>query len=106
TRRYGFILWLPTIIKEASGVSNLTVTLITALPHCVALAAMLFVGWSSDRTRGRRDHTALPVIDVGLGLLLSAVPQNNVIILGGMLCLAAVGVNSFLPAFWSLPTSY
>ena len=106
TSGYGFILWLPTIIKEASGVSNLTVTLITALPHCVALAAMLFVGWSSDRTRERRYHTALPMIAVGLGLLLSAITQNNVIILVGMLCLAAAGVNSFLPAFWSLPTSY
>ena len=32
TSSYGFVFWLPTIVKRASGVSNLTVTLITALP--------------------------------------------------------------------------
>src|SRR5437868_6818087 len=53
TAVYGFNFWLPTIIKKLSGASNLVVTLISALPYCVALFTILFVGWSSDRTRER-----------------------------------------------------
>jgi sugar phosphate permease len=106
TSSYGLTLWLPTIVKEASGVSNLMVTLITVLPYCISLAAMLFVGWSSDRTRERRYHTAVPMIAISLGLLLSAGIQKNAILMVAMLCVASAGINSYLPAFWSLPTSY
>ncbi len=106
TSSYGFVFWLPTIVKKASGVSNLTVTLITALPYCVGLIAMLLMGWSSDRTGERRYHTAVPMIAISLGLLLSALLQNSVVMMVAMLCLAAAGINGYLPVFWSLPTSF
>src|SRR5262245_45630866 len=35
TAIYGFTFWLPSIIKRLSGLPNLTVTLISALPYCV-----------------------------------------------------------------------
>jgi MFS transporter, ACS family, tartrate transporter len=106
TSAYGFVFWLPTIVKRASGVSNLTVTLITALPYCFGLIAMLLVGWSSDRSGERRYHTALPMIAISLGLLLSGLLQNSVVMMVAMLCLAAIGINGYLPVFWSLPTSF
>jgi nitrate/nitrite transporter NarK len=106
TSSYGFVFWLPTIVKKASGVSNLTVTLITALPYCVGLIAMLLMGWSSDRTGERRYHTAVPMIAISLGLLLSAMLQNSVVMMVAMLCLAAAGINGYLPVFWSLPSSF
>ncbi|HEX3084444.1 MAG TPA: MFS transporter, partial [Pyrinomonadaceae bacterium] len=67
---YGFTFWLPSIIKKQSGASNLRVTLIAAIPYCVGLVAILVVGWSSDRTKERRWHTALSMIAVSIGLLL------------------------------------
>ena len=46
---YGFAMWFPTILKRATGYSNLTVTLLAALPYVAGVAAMLFNGWHSDR---------------------------------------------------------
>jgi len=64
------------------------------------------MGWSSDRSGERRYHTALPMIAISLGLLLSGLLQDSVFIMVAMLCLAAAGINGYLPVFWSLPTSF
>jgi MFS transporter, ACS family, tartrate transporter len=106
TATYGFNFWLPTIIKKASGASILTVSLLSALPYCAALAGMLLVGWSSDRTRERRWHAAGCMMIVGLGLLLSLVTQNHIGLAISMFSLAAVGMYGYLPSFWALPTSF
>jgi ACS family tartrate transporter-like MFS transporter len=106
TAVYGFNFWLPTIIKKLSGASNLVVTLVAALPYCVALIAILLIGWSSDRTRERRWHTALSMMAASLGLLLSLVAQDRTAVAVSMFCLAAAGMYSYLPGFWALPTSF
>jgi sugar phosphate permease len=94
------------LIKKASGSSNLTVTLISALPYCFALATILLVGWSSDRTKERRWHTAICMMVAGTGLLLSVVARDHVALAVSMFCVAAAGMYGYLPAFWSLPTSF
>jgi sugar phosphate permease len=106
TAVYGFNFWLPAIVKKLSGSSNMVVTLISALPYCVALVAILLIGWSSDRTRERRWHTALPMITASLGLLLSVVAQDQTALAISMFCLAAAGMYGYLPGFWALPTSF
>jgi D-galactonate transporter len=106
TAVYGFNFWLPTILKKVSGSSNLVVTLISALPYCVALVAILFVGWSSDRTKERRWHTALSMIVASIGLLLSVVAQDQAALAVLMFCVAGAGMYSYLPGFWALPTSF
>jgi D-galactonate transporter len=106
TAVYGFNFWLPSIIKKLSGSSNLVVTLISALPYCVALVAILLIGWSSDRTRERRWHTALSMIAASVGLLLSVVAQDQTALAVLMFCFAAAGMYGYLPGFWALPTSF
>ena len=106
TAVYGFNFWLPTILKKVSGSSNLVVTLISALPYCVALVAILVVGWSSDRTNERRWHTALSMIVASIGLLLSVVAQDQTALAVLMFCVAGAGMYSYLPGFWALPTSF
>ena len=102
---YGFNFWLPSIIKKLSGLSNLLVTLVAALPYCVGLMAVLLVGWSSDRTGERRWHAALCMIVASVGLGLSVIShRTDLAVL--MFCLAAIGMYGYLPAFWSLPTSF
>jgi MFS transporter, ACS family, tartrate transporter len=106
TTLYGFSFWLPTIVKKLSGASNLTVTLISALPYCVGLASILFLGWSSDRTKERRWHTAGCMIVAGIGLLLSLAARDNATLAISMFCLAAAGIYGYFPSFWALPTSF
>ncbi len=106
TAVYGFNFWLPTILKRASGSSNLVVTLISAIPFCVGLIAIIAVGWSSDRTRERRWHTALSMFVASAGLLLSVAAQDHIVLAVLMFCIAGAGMYSYLPGFWALPTSF
>ncbi|PWT80475.1 MAG: MFS transporter [Acidobacteria bacterium] len=106
TAVYGFTFWLPTIIKKQSGLSNLQVSLISAIPYCVGLATILIVGWSSDKTKERRWHTALSMIVASTGLLLAVVMQNNLWLAVTMFCVTAIGIYGYLPGFWALPTSF
>ena len=104
TAVYGFNFWMPTIIKRLSGLPNLTVTLISAIPYCAAFVSMLAVGWSSDRRNERRWHTALPLVAVSVGMLASVAAQNYLVLALAMFSLAAAGLYSYLPSFWTLPT--
>jgi len=103
---YGFTFWLPSIIKRQSGSSNLRVTLISAIPYCVGLIAILLVGWSSDRTKERRWHTALSIVAASAGLLLAVIWRDRFALSVAMFCIAAAGIYAYLPGFWSLPTSF
>ena len=103
---YGFTFWLPSIIKQQSGSSNLRVTLISAIPYCVGFAAILLVGWSSDRTKERRWHTALAILAASMGLFLAVMLRDHFALSVAMFCLAASGIYAYLPGFWSLPTSF
>jgi len=106
TSVYGLIFWMPTIIKNLSGLSNLSVSLLSVLPYCVGLGAMLLVGWSSDRTGERRWHTAFPMVVAGTGLALGAASQNVPVMVIAMFCVAAAGMYGYIPAFWSLPSGF
>lgn len=103
---YGFTFWLPTILKGLSGYSNLQVSIISALPYCAGLVAMLLIGWSSDRTGERRWHSALSLVCVSAGLFLSALALDNVWIALAMFCVAGAGLYSYLPGFWALPAAF
>jgi MFS transporter, ACS family, tartrate transporter len=106
TAAYGFNFWLPTILKGLSGYTNLQVSLISALPYCAGLIAMLVVGWSSDRTRERRWHTAFSLLAVSTGLFLSAFVSENVGLAVAFFCLAGAGLYSYLPGFWAIPAAF
>jgi MFS transporter, ACS family, tartrate transporter len=106
TSAYGFNFWLPTIVKRLSGLPDLAVTAVAALPYCAGLAAMLVVGWNSDRTGERRWHTAAALFAVCAGLLLSAAAGASVAAAVAMFCLAGAGLYSYLPGFWALPTAF
>lgn len=106
TSVYGFTFWMPTIVKSLSGYSNLFVSFLSALPYCVGLSAILLVGWSSDRTKERRWHTALPMFVAGVGLALVVVSQNVPFMVISMFCVAAAGMYGYIPAFWTLPSGF
>jgi ACS family tartrate transporter-like MFS transporter len=100
---YSVIFWLPTILKHRSGLSDAQVGLLGAVPYVVALFAMLFNGWHSDRNRERRWHAAAPLLIAATGLLcLISLPSSNVmsVLLLSVICTAM----AFLPVFWAIPT--
>ena len=106
TSAYGFNFWLPTILKGLSDYSNLQVSVISALPYCAGLLAMLVIGWSSDRTRERRWHTAFSLLAVSAGLFLSAIAAENAILAIMFFCLVGAGLYAYLPGFWAIPAAF
>jgi sugar phosphate permease len=86
--------------------STFEVTLVTAIPFLASLPVMLLVGWHSDRTGERRWHTALPIFAVAVFLSLSQWAGDNVALAIAAFSVVAMGLYSYLPSFWSLPTTF
>ena len=102
---YGYELWLPSIIKEFSGMSDAVVGWINAIPYMAAAVIMLVVGRHSDRTGERRGHVAVAAISSAVGFALSAYFKNPYLAMAA-LALAFAGIKSTLGPFWALTTTF
>lgn len=51
---YGFVLWLPSIIKSASNLGMVETGWLSSVPYMAATAAMVLVSWASDRLQNRK----------------------------------------------------
>jgi ACS family tartrate transporter-like MFS transporter len=105
TGSYGISMWLPQIVKDFKGLSDIQVGFLTAIPYLCATVFMVLNGRHSDATGERRMHVAVPVFMAALGLGLSAVFKQPVFALAS-LTLAQMGLSGYLGAFWALPTSF
>lgn len=102
---WGYNYWLPTVLKEASHWSNLTIGWMIVVPMTLALLGMLWVGHSSARTQEKRWHGAVPMFLGALGMLGGVWLQNPV--LGFVsVCLAGMGVFGAFGVWWSYPTTF
>lgn len=61
---YGFVFWLPTIVKSMTGRGIGSTGALSAIPYALAIVTMLVVSWASDRTGGRRAYV-WPFLIVG-----------------------------------------
>jgi MFS transporter, ACS family, tartrate transporter len=103
---YALAFWLPTMIKRLSGLSDIKVTLLVALPNLLGFVAMQANGWHSDRTGERRWHTAIPLwVAAGALLVLSKADWGTVPSLV-LFSIAAAGLLAFLPSFWAMPSAF
>jgi ACS family tartrate transporter-like MFS transporter len=102
---YALTIWLPTYLKEASGMSNLAVTWLAMIPYLFVLLAMLLNGWHSDRTGERRWHTAFPLMLSAAAFLFAILYGSHFWLAFVCLTLAAMA-NAFLPAFWPMPSAF
>jgi ACS family tartrate transporter-like MFS transporter len=105
TSGYGFSFFLPQIVRRLSGGSDFAVGLWTAVPFLVAAVGMITVAAHSDRTGERRWHVAASAATAATGLACSSLTDSPVLSLAA-LALAAIGLYSATPPFWSLPTAF
>ncbi|MGV3659316.1 MAG: MFS transporter [Prosthecobacter sp.] len=102
----GLIYWLPKMMKSLSGFSNFTVALLVSLPYSLGVIAKIVAGWSSDRTRERRWHTAGLLLLGGVGLAAVAQVQAQLAVALVFLCVAVIGLTGYTPSFWAYATSF
>jgi MFS transporter, ACS family, tartrate transporter len=87
------------------ALDSFQIGLLAAIPSLCGAIGMLVNGHLADRTRRYWLHVGIPALISSAGWLLTAfAPSPTWAILG--LSLAFLGINSMLPAFWSLPASF
>lgn len=101
---YGLNLWLPKMVQRLPGLSLWEIALVASLPHVCSIPAMLLAGWNADRTGRHMLHamTAAGVAAIGLAMSQRHGISGTMVVVG--YCVAMMGVMSFYPSFWALPT--
>lgn len=61
---YGFIMWLPSMLKTASGMGIVATGWLSAAPYLLAVPLMLTASWFSDKYQQRK---AIVLVFLGLG---------------------------------------
>lgn len=51
---YGFMMWMPSILKSAASLDIVAVGWLSALPYFAAIVLMLTVSWLSDKMQNRK----------------------------------------------------
>jgi ACS family tartrate transporter-like MFS transporter len=104
TSGYAINIWLPKMVQQFPGLTTMQVTLVASIPPLCAVPTMLLVGWHSDRTGERKWHAAFAAIAAGVGLGLSQALAGMPVLVTASFALAVMGVMSYYPPFWVLPT--
>ncbi|WP_295379694.1 MFS transporter [uncultured Stenotrophomonas sp.] len=104
--QYGLTFWMPTLIRSTGVSSALHIGLLSAIPFLCAIVVMNLLGHSADRHRERRWHLIVPALAGAVGFTAAASFADNTALSLVFLSLAAAGVLSCAPLFWSLPTAF
>jgi len=104
--QYALTFWLPTLVKATGVQGNLNIGLLSAIPFLCAIVAMNLFGRSADRRQERRWHLIVPAMMGAVGFTVAASYTQNTAVSLAFLSLAAAGVLTCAPLFWSLPTAF
>lgn len=103
---YGISFWLPSLIKASGVTDELNIGLLTMIPYGFAAVGMVVIGRSSDRTKERRWHVAVPAVIGAAGLIVSTFVPHQPALAVLALTFATVGILGALCQFWSIPPAF
>ncbi len=101
---YGVGIFLPQIIKT-SGLSNLAVSFLAAVPYIFASVGMIWWAWHVDRTGKKISNLIVACAVAAIGLAASVIWSSLAIGLTA-LTVALVGITSARAIFWPIPTRF
>ncbi|WP_262698377.1 MULTISPECIES: MFS transporter [Streptomyces] len=104
--QYALTFWMPTFVESTGIEGNVAIGVLSAVPFLAALVAMNLFGRSADKRRERRWHLVIPSLMGAVGFSLSAVWNGSTALSLTALSVAAAGVLTCAPLFWSLPTAF
>ncbi|MCY2966794.1 MAG: MFS transporter [Planctomycetota bacterium] len=102
---WGATFWIPSVLKESSGWSDLKVSWMIVPPMLASLALMVWIGHNSAKTGEKRWHGAVGLFLGAAGMLVGAVTTEPTVAYC-CLCLAIVGVYAPFGVWWSYPTTF
>lgn len=100
TAAFGFILWLPAMLKEGRAMGMVETGWLSAIPYVTAIAGMLVVSTASDR-RGHRQAFVGVALSVGAAAFLGCHYARH--FWGSYLLLVVAGTAMYAPygPFWA-----
>ena len=101
---YGLNIWLPKMVQHLPGLSIWQLSLVASIPHICAIPAMIVVGWNADRTGLHKRHAVIAALVAAAGLLISQLPGISALVVVIGFSIAEMGVMSYYPCYWALPT--
>jgi MFS transporter, ACS family, tartrate transporter len=101
---FGLTFFVPDLVQDRTGYSDLEVGVLAAIPYGIATAAMLAVAARAERARSRRPYVIVPVLLGAAGCVLTAYAQSP-LVLTVAITISAVGLLSAIPVFWAFPTA-
>ena len=104
--QYGLTFWMPTLIHGTGVNQNTRIGWLSAIPFVCAVIAMNLCGRSADKHRERRWHVIVPALAGAAGFCVAASFSHNTVVSVMALSVAAAGVLTCAPLFWSLPTAF
>ena len=102
---WGFSFWMPQVLKGLSGWSTSLIGIALIIPMVIALIGQVIWGHSSSRTGEKRWHIAIAMLIGAVGLAGAPFITNPLLSLV-FITLVAVGVNSAMGIWWSVPTTF
>ncbi|MFE4255195.1 MFS transporter [Streptomyces sp. NPDC056910] len=104
--QYALTFWMPTFVESTGIKGGFAIGALSAVPYLAALVAMNLFGRSADRRRERRWHLIIPSLMGAVGFSLAASWTGSTALSLVALSIAAAGVLTCAPLFWSLPTAF
>ena len=101
---YGLSYWLPTVVK-GFGVTNTVNGFLNIIPWACVAWALWWVPRHAARTGEQTWHIALPAF-IGAACLAASVFVPGNAAKFALLCVAAAGIFSAQPVFWTLPSTF
>jgi MFS family permease len=104
---YGLMLWMPTIVKTL-GVGSARAGVLLAIPNFVAVFALIYAGWLSDRLQKRKIIVFWSFVCILIGLLgllwLARAHVASVWLTIFFMTIATAAGFAKYPGLWAIPT--
>lgn len=102
---WGFYFWMPTVLKELSGLSTSLLGGAIAIPMMAALIVQLIISKTATITGDKVWHVFGTLFVGAIGLTLSPFASNLTIALI-LVCLSAIGIHAAMGVWWTIPTTF
>jgi len=81
---YSTFIWIPRVVKQLGGLTNLETGFVTGLPYLVGAVLLVFTARSSDQRGERKWHVAAPLVIAGAAMgaiMVSPSPAISLVLL-------------------------
>lgn len=103
TGNYGYIIWLPSIVKEMTKTGMSMVGFLNTLPFIAALLGLYVFGTLSDKNFNRRKYVVTGLMGCGTLLILSVLLKTNIWLSFSLMVFCCFFLKPSGSLFWTMP---